>query len=259
VEPAVLEVWRTSLAATGQHMLEALRETTQAAVADLQAQQKDQQQCAAQLLQVFGQKTQEATDMIRGGTEAAIQAIAGGMTGLAAEVKGLQTEVSAHRQGLAQLLEQNAALNAEQHRVLVEGVGRQLDLIASSKTALESLAQTTQAAVASQASIRQAMADLAEADLKQMFGSFAEALRTQTLQLQQLNHVLSGLAQGTERMVDSHTKLQAATRELHETGLGQSLTSVRDSLAALRPVLEGFRGPFVFQAVPVADGHEERH
>lgn len=252
IAPEVLEVWRTSLHATGQHMLEAIRETTQLAVGDLQSQQKDQRQYVVQLLQEFDQKTKEATDSIRGGTEAATQAMATGIASLAAEVKELQAGVTANSSSLSQLLDQNSARIDEQHRVLVDGVRHQLDLISASKAAMESLAATAHAAVTSQESIRKAMADLADSDLKQVFGGFAEAFRTQTMQLKQLNQVLSLLAQGTERMIDSHTKLQVATRELHETGLGQSLVSVRDSLAALQPVLEGFRGPFVFQAVPVA-------
>jgi biopolymer transport protein ExbB/TolQ len=253
-QPEVLEIWRTCLRESGQRMLESVRDGALKSASDQNAQQKEQRQIAAQMLHAFVQKVQEATFDFRGSLDAAAQTLGAGIGGLTQEVKELQTTMAAYKNGMSQLLENNAGRIDQQNKSIADSVGRQIDLISSNKTAIESLAQATQAAVVSQVGIQKALADIANADLKPIFGEFSESLRIQSTQFMQLNQAITMLIQGTERMVDTHSKLQVATRELHETGLGQSLTSVRDSLADLRPVLEGFRGPFVFQAVPVSGG-----
>ena len=64
-------------------------------------------------------------------------------------------------------------------------------------------------------------------------------------------HLLTG------KMGTRPASLQTAMGQLHETRFEQTLAEFRKSLVALGPILEGFRRPFVLQAVAI-DG-SSRH
>ena len=61
------------------------------------------------------------------------------------------------------------------------------------------------------------------------------------------------MAHGTAALLGAHQSLHDATRQLHDTGLTQTLSSVRDSMNSIVPALKAFGKPFVLRAVPVAD------
>ena len=73
---------------------------------------------------------------------------------------------------------------------------------------------------------------------------------------------LQGLAQAMERltgltnqMLASQAALQTATRDLREAGFAEALGDLRGSLRSLSGVLDGFRKPFVLQAVAMPNGN----
>jgi hypothetical protein len=72
-----------------------------------------------------------------------------------------------------------------------------------------------------------------------------------------LTNSLGALQSGQQTLTQSTEQLGATLAQWKADGavnnLAATLTAVRDSLASLAPVLTGFRGPFVFQAVPMDD------
>jgi len=64
------------------------------------------------------------------------------------------------------------------------------------------------------------------------------------------------MARGTDALLGAHQSLHDATRQLHDTGLTQTLSSVRDSLDSILPALVALGEPFVLQAVPVDETEE---
>jgi len=73
---------------------------------------------------------------------------------------------------------------------------------------------------------------------------------------------LGALQSGQQTLTQSTEQLGAALAQWKADGavnsLASTLQSVRDSLTSLAPVLAGFRGPFVFQAVPIDDHSKDK-
>jgi hypothetical protein len=55
----------------------------------------------------------------------------------------------------------------------------------------------------------------------------------------------------TSNMLAAQASLHDSVNKLHDTGLDQTLREFRDSLTALKPVLENLKEPFILQAVPI--------
>lgn len=92
---------------------------------------------------------------------------------------------------------------------------------------------------------------LAEANLGRQLESLVEAFSAQRQQMASTAEAVKELAGTTRETVALQLDLQASIRQLHDIGFERTLASFRDSLLALGPVLEGFRQPFVLQAVHV--------
>jgi biopolymer transport protein ExbB/TolQ/uncharacterized protein YbgA (DUF1722 family) len=77
---------------------------------------------------------------------------------------------------------------------------------------------------------------------------FVESHRKQLEASMSALHQTSAL---TETLLTAQDSLHDSVKKLHETGFDQTLKEFRDSLTALKPVLENLREPFILQAVPI--------
>ena len=81
-----------------------------------------------------------------------------------------------------------------------------------------------------------------------------EIVRTIELQSKQLEAAISTSVENstsTNHVLAAQVELNDSVRKLHDTGFEQTLREFRDSLTALKPVLENLREPFILQAVPI--------
>lgn len=101
---------------------------------------------------------------------------------------------------------------------------------------LESLSAATQSTLAGQQQIAGEIVRVVESQRKQLETSMAA--------LNQTSALVTTLLTAQESLHDSVEKLQNA-------GFDETLREFRDSLTALKPVLENLREPFILQAVPI--------
>lgn len=188
--------------------------------------------------------------------------IAGQIDRLGRSAEGLAAASHDLRQGLAEVgatlerlqaaREADAALLREQQSNAGASVAAQLaavERIASDVTAMtnETLQTLRLGTDAVQASLHQ----LREADLPGALGGLADQLTRVSSQLHGTEQAVAGLARLSERVLAAQTQLQEAVRQLDGLGFVSAFADLRGSLQQLRPLLEGFQRPFVWQPVPV--------
>ena len=112
--------------------------------------------------------------------------------------------------------------------------------------------QTNTAVVENQAVLQSALRELREADLPRAFSDVVRAMSAQGREVGDLIQAIHQLSDLTSQITASQATLQAATKDLHDAGFGETLAAFRGSLSSLATVLDGFRKPFVLQAVALA-------
>ncbi len=105
---------------------------------------------------------------------------------------------------------------------------------------------------------------LVESNFNEQFINLTAALSDQERQLGNSTDAVRELAQITRSVLESQAALEASVSQLHELGFEKALSALRETLAALGPILDGFRRPFVLQAVqldlvnpPAAQGNQQ--
>lgn len=96
---------------------------------------------------------------------------------------------------------------------------------------------------------------LVETNFNEQFVSLTDALNGQERQLSSATAAVLELGQITRTVLECQATLQKSVFQLHDSGLEKTLASLCNSLEALGPVLDGFRRPFVLQAVQVDGGN----
>lgn len=76
-------------------------------------------------------------------------------------------------------------------------------------------------------------------------------VRTAADSLTEMSSAVSALQLGTKTLRESVLQVGAALNQLDARSMSQAFAAMRVSLEQLAPILQSFRGPFVFQAVPV--------
>jgi biopolymer transport protein ExbB/TolQ len=114
---------------------------------------------------------------------------------------------------------------------------------------------------AEQTALRTAVDEIRQSGLFVALDDLRSAVSGQSETALALSNAIRHLAETTARVIGAQDALHHSVNQLHEAGFERVLGEVRDSLNAVTGVLEGFRRPFVLQAVPVAvaggAGHAE--
>jgi hypothetical protein len=123
-------------------------------------------------------------------------------------------------------------------------ISGQAETIREAASALGGLMATTQSVMAQQSSLQ-------------------TSLRAAADSMTTLSTAVSALQNGATGLQQSMHQVGAALERWDGGSMSQTMASVRTSLENLAPILQSFRGPFVFQAVPVdggkrIDGHPLR-
>jgi biopolymer transport protein ExbB/TolQ len=128
----------------------------------------------------------------------------------------------------------------------------QTDAVQETTKTLAKLSNMTRSALECQTTLQAAMHQLRELNWETTFAGYAEALSEQSREMRTTSEAVRSLALLTQEIQSAQTTLQTAISQLHATGFEQTLASFQDSLIALGPVLESFREPFAWRAVPMA-------
>lgn len=143
---------------------------------------------------------------------------------------------------------------AQQHSEMMVAMAKQMEVLQTSASALVTLSDTTKTVLQQQASLQDSLRQLHDANVERTFTSYVEALSGQARGVQAVTDAVSRLTAETHTVLSSQATLQEAMRQIHNSGLDQTLVRVGDSLKGIGPILESFRQPFVLRAVP-ADGN----
>jgi hypothetical protein len=149
---------------------------------------------------------------------------------------------------------------ARPHAGLVSAIGEQNKLIRSNGELLRQVTSTNEALVETQNALQAAWGEIKKIDFGRAIHDTAGAMSTQCRELQGLAQAVERFTGLTNQLLASQTALQTATRDLRESGFAEALGDLRGSLRSLSGVLDGFRKPFVLQAVamPNGNGNHER-
>lgn len=99
--------------------------------------------------------------------------------------------------------------------------------------------------------IRNTLRDLQDLKLEKRASEIVQMIEWQGKQLEASVSALHETATITSSLLSSQSSLHDSVNQLHDTGFEQTLREFRDSLTALKPVLENLREPFILQAVPI--------
>jgi hypothetical protein len=111
-------------------------------------------------------------------------------------------------------------------------VAGQAALISGNAKALTGVVEATKSALAQQATLQTSLRSAAES-------------------LTEMSSAVSVLQHGTSTLRESVLQVGSALNQLDARAISQTFASMRTSLEQLGPILQSFRGPFVFQAVPL--------
>ena len=137
-------------------------------------------------------------------------------------------------------------------------IGEQNGLIRANAEALRAVTEANGAVVENQGVLQAALRELHDADLQRAFSDVAGAMSAQCREVRGLIQAVHQVGELTTQVVASQAALQASTKDLHDAGFAETLAAFRCSLSSLAAVLEGFRKPFVLQAVALSGDGAER-
>ena len=99
--------------------------------------------------------------------------------------------------------------------------------------------------------IRNTLRELQDLELEKRGSEIVQAIEAQGNQFAASMSALIETSTITDHMLTAQAALHASVNKLHDTGFEETLREFRDSLTALKPVLENLREPFILQAVPI--------
>jgi biopolymer transport protein ExbB/TolQ len=113
-----------------------------------------------------------------------------------------------------------------------KGVADQAAQIRDNAKALHGVVEATKAALAQQATLQTDM-------------------RATAASLTEMSSAVNALQAGTSTLREAVAQVSTALNQFDARTMSMTFSSMRSSLEQLAPILQSFRGPFVFQAVPV--------
>ena len=99
--------------------------------------------------------------------------------------------------------------------------------------------------------IKSTLGALQDLELGKRASEIVQVMEGQGKQLEASVSVLHQTSAITNSMIEAQASLHESVNKLHDTGFEQTLREFQNSLAALKPVLENLKDPFILQAVPI--------
>jgi MotA/TolQ/ExbB proton channel family len=133
----------------------------------------------------------------------------------------------------------------------LNAISEQQALVQDNTNLLTELSKVSHDSVRFMSDIRNTLCALQELGLEKRADEIIQAIGSQGKQLEASTSALQQNSTITGQMLTAQTALHDSVNKLHDTGFEQTLGEFRDSLTALKPVLENLREPFILQAVPI--------
>ena len=130
-------------------------------------------------------------------------------------------------------------------------VSEQQGVVQDNIQLLNELSKVSQESLRLISDIRNTLRELQDLGLEKRGSEIVQAIESQGKQLEASMSALIETSTITNHMLIAQAALHASVNKLHDTGFEQTLREFRDSLTALKPVLENLREPFILQAVPI--------
>jgi hypothetical protein len=239
--------WRAALEQVAHDVLSLLRGESQRVLAALDERQQSHQQQVVEWAQIWRNEMNAGASSLGQAAAQIGQACAAAGNEFVERLAQVQATLATQAQTMAQ------HQAASQH-LITEQVG----VLRSAAHTVTGLTEQTQAALASQQALQATLQQWNGVQLQESFGAVASALAAQTDKLQTTIDAIASLSHLTDQTLNAQARLQSATAQLHAADFTQTFTAFRDSLIELKPVLAGFREPFVLQAVPLTSRNDRR-
>jgi biopolymer transport protein ExbB/TolQ len=159
-------------------------------------------------------------------------------------------EFARNNSSLVRSLEEQARAVAQPRPEVTGAIAELTGAVRSNLNALEGLSQATRSIQEHQMALQSTIREISGSSLEQTFSSFAAALSGQTREIGNAAQTVAALSTMTRDVVAAQASLQTAVAQLKETEFSGTLTSFKDALLDLIPVLSAFREPFVIRAIP---------
>ncbi|MBN1395265.1 MAG: MotA/TolQ/ExbB proton channel family protein [Pirellulales bacterium] len=160
---------------------------------------------------------------------------------------------------LQEILDGQAQAFEQLHADLMAAIENQNKQIFANGEALLAVAETGRAVVEGQKVLQAGWRELQDAGLQKAFGDIAETMTAQCDEVRSLAQAVRQAGELTSQVIEAQAVLQKATKELHESDFTVTLAAFQRSLSSLATVLEGFRKPFVLQAVSLSGDGDDGH
>lgn len=250
-ETADPTAWREMLQQTANGVIETIRDVSRQAIASISEQQHAQHTAITGWTETWRRETESAAQRLgeaSGRIGANLAAAGDGFLDRLAELReamdqqagALRSAVEAHVRGAI-----------EQQAELANLASTQIHSVKAIIETLAGLRAVTQTALEQQAALQTSLQQFDGAKFRETFDRVAESLAEQSRQLQSAAGAVNGMSQSAQQTLAAQMALQTATQQLRDSDFTQTLAEFRDSLEALRPVLNSFHEPFVWRAIPM--------
>jgi biopolymer transport protein ExbB/TolQ len=132
-----------------------------------------------------------------------------------------------------------------------DAIAEQQGAVQANTQLLTELSKVSQESIHLISDISNTLRALQDLELGKRATDIGKAIESQSNQLGASVSALQENSTITGNMLAAQASLHDSVNKLHDTGFDQTLREFRDSLTALKPVLENLREPFILQAVPI--------
>ena len=143
---------------------------------------------------------------------------------------------------------QSATVNQQQ---ILSAISDQRGLVQDNVQLLSELSCVSRESLLLISEINATLGTFRSLDLDKRASEIVEAIESQRNQLEASLSALHQTSELTNTLLTAQDSLHDSVKKLHETGFEETLREFRNSLTALKPVLENLREPFILQAVPI--------
>lgn len=143
---------------------------------------------------------------------------------------------------------QSATVSQQQ---ILSAISEQRGLVQDNVQLLSELSSVSRESLHLISEINNTLGTFRNLDLDKRASEIVEAIESQRNQLEASLSALHQTSALTNTLLTAQDSLHDSVKKLHETGFEETLREFRNSLTALKPVLENLREPFILQAVPI--------
>ena len=134
---------------------------------------------------------------------------------------------------------------------IIGAISEQGGLVHNNIQLLTELSNVSQESLRLISEINRALGGFRDLELEKRATEIVQVVESQRRQFEASTSALHETATLTNTLLTAQDSLHNSVKKLHDAGFEETLKEFRDSLTALRPVLENLREPFILQAVPI--------